>query len=232
MIVFNNVALESIAPVLVEDIRVSPIQLTPTARELPIKWGAEFVRMTGGKRSVDITFGLPEDKPEVRSAYLMQIVKWARSETPRQLCLPSYEGLYLDAICTGLPEPSMRQWWESKLRMTFTTYDNPYFTSVAWKEIACGTAFAVVGSAPPLMQITRSLAVAVTNQSYTDGTDTMTFSDIPAGNLVVDLNKQTAAVGTTSILQYYAFGSTFIRPHTGTMTITGTGTVRWCERWE
>jgi hypothetical protein len=48
MIVFNGTALESVAPVMIEDIRISPISLGVTARERPVRFGADFVRMTGG----------------------------------------------------------------------------------------------------------------------------------------------------------------------------------------
>jgi hypothetical protein len=82
------------------------------------------------------------------------------------------------------------------------------------------------------MRITRTLDDAATNQAYSDGTDTMTFSSIPAGGLVIDLNRQTAAVGTTSIMQYFGLTSSFIFPRVGSMTITGTGTVQWRERWK
>ena len=81
------------------------------------------------------------------------------------------------------------------------------------------------------MRITRTLTGAASSQAYADGTDTMTFSTIPAGDMVIDLNRQTAAVGNTSIMQYFALTSTFILPRTGSMTITGTGTVYWRERW-
>ena len=81
------------------------------------------------------------------------------------------------------------------------------------------------------MRIIRTLAAASSNQSYTDGTDTMTFSTIPAGELEIDLNKQTAQVDGASIMQNYALTSTFIIPKLGVSTITGTGTVKWVERW-
>ena len=146
--------------------------------------------------------------------------------------LPNRRGVYLEAICTALPEPSLRQWWESKLRIVFTTYDNPYWTSIAEKSVACGTAFTVLGGAPPLMRIERTLSAAASSQAYSNGSQTMTFSSIPAGNMVIDLNRQTAAVGTSSIMGYYAFASSFIIPKTGAQTITGTGTVKWRERWD
>jgi hypothetical protein len=50
---------------------------------------------------------------------------------------------------------------------------------------------------------------------------------------VIDLNRQTAAVGGVSIMQYWPLtGASFIIPKTGAMTITGTGTVKWRERWQ
>ena len=232
MIYFNGAALEAAAPVMIEDIRVSPIQMTATARQLPINWGAAFVRMTGGSRTVNISFGLPTDNRDTRAAQLAAITRWARSDKPKRLLLPYHDGRYLDAICTGLPEPSTRQWWESTLKLTFTTFDNPYWTSIDEKSAAVGTAFTVLGDAPPLMQVRHTYSAQATNAAFSDGTNTMTFSTIPAGDFVLDLNDQTAAVGGTSIMDALAFTSSFILPHTGAMTITGAGTVYWRERWE
>jgi hypothetical protein len=50
--------------------------------------------------------------------------------------------------------------------------------------------------------------------------------------MVIDLNAQTAQVGNTSIMQYYQPSGSFIIPRTGAQTITGTGTVKYRERWE
>lgn len=232
MIVFNGVALEQVAPVKVVDILVSPIQMTAVARQRPVTWGADFVRMSGGSRTVSIEFALLTDNRDVRQAQLQEITRWARSETPGRLEIPNRRGVYLEAICTALPEPSLRQWWESKLRIVFTTYDNPYFTSSTERSVACGTPFIALGDAPPLMRIERTLSSAASNQTYGKGSESMTFSTIPSGDMVIDLNRQTAAVGTTNIMQYYAFGSSFLLPRAGTQTITGTGTVKWRERWE
>lgn len=233
MIYFRGVALESIAPADVVDVLVSPIKLSPVARQRPIRFGADFVRMAGGSRTVTITFALLTDNVDARQEQLRAITKWARSDEPARLELPGHDGLYLEAICTALPEPSTRQWWESKLRLVFTTYDNPYWTSVAEKSAACGTAFTALGDAPPLMRIERTLSAAASNQSYTRGGKTMSFSTIPAGALVIDLNRQTAAVDGVSIMQYFPLtGATFLASQLGTQTITGTGTIKWRERWE
>lgn len=233
VIIYDGVALEDVAPVMVEDVRVSAIPMTVTARQRPVNWGADYVRITGGSRTVAVTFALLTQDKEQRAESLSQITRWARKDEPKKLYLPWLTGKYLECICTALPDPSARQWWESKLRLTFTTYDNPYWTSDALKTASCGnTPFSVMGDAPPLMQITRTLSSAASEQAYTSGGISMTFSTIPAGDMVIDLNRQTAAVNGSSIMSSYEFGSHFIRPRTGTQTITGTGTVSWRERWE
>ena len=86
--------------------------------------------------------------------------------------------------------------------------------------------------APPKMYITKTNSSAVTNKTYSDGTHSMTLSNVPAGGLVIDLNKQTAAVDGTSIMQYFSFTSEFPVPKTGLMNITGDGNVYWRERWQ
>lgn len=134
MIVFNGVALEQVAPVKIVDIRVAPISMSVTARQRPVRWGADFVRVTGGSRTVSIEFALLTDDRETRQNQLAAITRWARSDTPGRLTLPNRRGAYLEAICTALPEPSLRQWWESKLRIVFTTYDNPLLDIPGGKE--------------------------------------------------------------------------------------------------
>jgi phage-related protein len=136
VIIFNGAALEDVAPVMIEDIRVSPIQLSATARERPINWGSDFVRLVGGDRTVAITFALLTRDIGERQEQLRQITRWARTDRPGKLHLSWREGYYLECLCTGLPEPSTRQWWESKLRLTFTTFDNPFWTSDAEKTAA------------------------------------------------------------------------------------------------
>lgn len=232
MIVFNGIALESVANVKIDDIRVSPVKLNPVARSRAIRFGSDFVRMGGGERTVTVTFALLDMNHVNRHASLMGISEWAKTDAEYRMELPIEPNRYLTCVCTSKPEPSTRQWWESKLRLVFTCYDNPFWTAKNEKSVACGTSFKVLGDAPPLMRITRTLSGAASNQTYSNGTESMTFSTIPAGNMVIDLNRQTAAVGSTSIMQYYNPTGRFLIPKTGTQTITGTGTVVYRERWE
>lgn len=232
MIYFNDIAMDAVAPVKIEDIRVSPISYSVTARQRPIQYGSDFVRGTGGSRTVEITFALLTEDKVIRQKQLQDLNAWAKTETEGKLMIDWYSNQYLNCFCTSLPEPSSRQWWESKLRIVFTTFNDPFWNSIAERTATCGTAFTVLGSAPPLMRIVKANASAVTNKTYSDGTHSMTFTNVPAGNLVIDLNKQTVAVDGVSIMQYYTFASEFPIPADGVMNITGDGAVYWRERWQ
>ena len=233
MIYFDTVALESVAPVKVDDIHVSPIPLSPVTRQRAIQFGAEFARMNGGARTVNITFALLEQNRDIRQRQLDAITDWAQAGQKKWLQLPNHEGKHLEAVCTALPEPSLRMWWESKLRLVFTCFDDPFWISNEEKSADCGSAFFVGGNAHdgPRMQITGNLW-AGEPIAYSNGVETMTFSEIPAGRMTIDLNRQTAETNGVSIMQYYQFGSEFLRPRNGAQTITGMGKVVWRERWE
>lgn len=232
MILFDGVSIDSVAQVMIEDVKVAPIKYNPVVRPRAIHFGSEFVRMGGGTRNVVLTIAVLEKNMILRREALLALSTWAKTDKEYRLELPQDPYRYLWGVCTGKPEPSARAWWENKLRLTFTCFSNPYWTSKEEKAVACGTEFRVLGDAPPLMQIRRTLQSAASNQSYGDGTHTMTFSTIPAGDMVIDVNAQTAVVGNTSIMNYYQQTGAFVVPKAGVNTITGTGTVYYRERWE
>jgi phage-related protein len=232
MIVFNGIILNSVADVKIEDVYVSPISYEPQTRARAIAGGSEFVRNRAGTRTVSITFGLLNDNVVSRQAALMAISQWARTDQEYRLDLPGHPNRYLMCVCTSKPEPSLRQWWESKLRIVFTCYDNPYWNSIKEKSVACNTLFYVLGDAPPLMRIEQAFPSGASNQSYSIGGRTMTFDTIPSGYLVIDLNRQIAVVGGVSIMDHYNVNSRFPIPVCGGLTVTGTGTVFYRERWQ
>lgn len=233
MIFYDGIALESVAAVQIEDVKVNPIQYDEVTRVRAIRPGSVFVRSRAGTRTVAVTFALINDDLNSRQAALMAVRAWAKNDREYRLDLPGFPDHYLMAICTAKPEPSLRMWWESKLRLVFTCFENPFWNDRIEKSVACGTAFNVLGDAPPLMRIERTVSgSAASNQSYSLDSRTMTFSTIPVGSMVIDLNNQTAAVGSTDIMQYYNVNSKFIEPRTGSQTITGTGTVKYRERFE
>ena len=233
MIIYNGISIDSVAKVKIEDVKVNPIQYEDVTRVRAVSPGSVFVRRRSGTRTVVITFALPDDDKTHRQASLLAISQWAKTDKEYKLELPGHPEHYLIGVCTSKPEPSLRMWWESKLRLVFTCFDNPFWNAKSEKSVACGTAFTVLGDAEPLMRIERTVSgSAASNQSYALDGRTMTFSSIPVGSMVIDLNRQTAAVGNTSIMQYYNVNSKFIIPRTGSQTITGTGTVKYRERFE
>lgn len=232
MIIYNGVSMDSVAPVMIDDIKVSPISYSPVTRPRAVRFGSEFVRMGGGTRTVTVSFALLVKNAISRHESIMALSQWARTDAEYSIEVPNEPMRCLYGVCTSKPEPSTRSWWENKLKIVFTCYSNPYWTAKAEKSVACGTAFNAFGNAPPLMRIERTLSGAASNQSYSNGTQTMTFSTIPAGAMVIDLNEQTARVGNSSIMQYYQPSGSFVIPKAGTQTITGTGTVKYRERWE
>ena len=234
MIVFDGVSLNSVADVKIEDVRVSPIAYDEVTRPRAIQGGSVFVRSRAGTRTVSITFALLDMDKINRQKSLMAISQWAKNDKEYKLELPGHTEHYLMAICTGKPEPSLRQWWESKLRLVFTCYDNPFWNAKAEKSVACGSNFFVLGDAQPLMRIERTLTGEATNQSYSFDGRTMTFSSIPAGKMTIDLNRQTAVTTNVNVvlMRNYNITSRFIIPVTGLMNISGTGTVFYRERWQ
>lgn len=231
MIKYGNVELTDLVNVKIEDVVVSPIRLNPVARSRSIKFGEEFVRQKGGTRTVTISFAMLEPDYEEREKQMLDLRGWAFSETEKTLSLPQFANKHLECICTQFPDHSYRKWWENKLRLVFECFDNPFWTSNELIEVPCGNTFSIGGTAQPLITIERNGGI-LTEQGYATATESMVFSTIPAGNLVIDINRQTAAIGKTSIMQYYKPSSTWIVPKIGAnQYINGEGTVKYRERW-
>jgi phage-related protein len=188
--------------------------------------------MGGSTRTVTLSFALLEMDIDAREQVMQDVRGWARTDKEYTLELPQFANRHLECVCTQFPDHSYRKWWENKLKIVFTCFNNPYWTSNDAVEVPCGTRFSVGGGAQPLMTIERNGTTKLTNQTYTNGSASMTFSQIPAGSLVIDLNRQTAAIGKSSIMQYYTPTSTWIVPKVGAnQYINGVGTVKYRERW-
>lgn len=249
MILFDGVSLESIAPVMIEDIRVSPVSINAVSRPRAIGAGSVYVRTRYATRTVSVTFAVIQDDREARQNALDAITIWAKSDKAYRLDLPMYADRHLMAVCTQRPEPSYRQWWESKLRVTFECVDDPFWISNAERTAACGDEFFAGGDAPPLMRIENTFSATATNQQYSDGENIIEFSSIGAGDFVIDINKQTATLDGVSVMSAYQAMATitvetegvqeeiqvpahFLQARTGKQTITGAGTVHFWERWQ
>lgn len=231
MILFDGVDIQSVADVKIEDIRVSAIQIKDTVRDRPISAGATLVRAKYGTRTVTVTFALLNDDRISRHAALMAINAWAKSDKEYRIDLPQSPDFYLVGKCTAKPDPSVRQWWESKLRLVFTCYENPFWTSKVEKSVACGTQFFVQGNAEPLMRIIKTRTASASNVQYGLNGKTISFSSVPSGDMEIDVNNQTAKVDSSSIMGNYNITSRWLIPTVGLQTVTGDGTVKFRERW-
>ena len=239
MIIFDGVSIDSVAPVAIEDIKVSPIRLSPIVRPRAINWGSEFVRMRGGERTISVTFSLLQQNMIERQESIINIAKWAKSDAEHNLELPIDHMRYLTCVCTERPEPSTRVWWENKLRLVFTCFSNPYWSSKAVKTFYLSDAnpltVFIQGDAPPRMRITRANTSGGTMvRAFTVDGETISFnSSLPTGTLRIDVNNQIATVGNNSAMQYYEPTSTFFIPHTGSQTIQAANTYFYYrERWQ
>ena len=232
MILFDGVDIQSVADVKIEDIRVSAIQIKDVVRDRPIAAGATFVRAKYGTRTVTVTFALLNDDRISRHAALMAINAWAKSDKEYKIELPQAPDFYLVGVCTAKPDPSVRQWWESKLRLVFTCYENPFWTSKIEKTATCGTEFFVQGNAEPLMRIIKTRSEDASDVQYALNGRTINFSTVPSGDMEIDVNNQTAKVGTASIMGNYNIVSRWIIPTVGLQTVTGDGIVKYRERWQ
>ena len=232
MIIYNGVDFTETFPVKISDIIVSPIQLIPVARQRAIQFGSDYVRTSGGTRTVTVIFALLDMDMSERESLIQGIRDWASIGAEYTLELPQFENRHLECTVTAFPDHSYRKWWESSLRIEFTCFNNPYWTSNELIEVPCGFAFSIGGSAQPLMTIEREGATALSNQTYFNDKGSMTFTTVPAGKMVIDLNRQTAAIGQTSIMKYYTPTSTWIIPQIGAnQVINGEGTIKYRERW-
>ncbi len=233
MIVYRGISITDVAPVNIADIVVGTVKRNAVTSERPLKPGVNFVRITDNIRTVAITIADLTNDEETRLAEIDAINAWAAGDEPGRLVLPYRGGKYLDAVCTQYIEPSYRQWWETKLKLVFTAYD-PYFNAPAENSVTLGTDARIAGSAEPLVRIVTTLAESTASLAWTDGTKTLTLSGtIPAGNVTVDLNKQTIKdMDGNSLSSLLTLASRFpdIKKVMNITSAAG-GTLYWRERY-
>jgi phage-related protein len=236
MIIYNGIDLASIAPVMIEDIRVNSIDYDAITRPRAVSAGSVFVRSRAGTRTISVTFALLDDNKVNRQKSLLAISQWAKTDAEYRLELPGHPEHYLTAVCTEKPDPSLRQWWESKLRLVFTCFSDPFWNAKAERTASIGSWFLVQGDAPPLMEIRKPAAQTLDNAVFTMDGRSMKFSTLPVGKMVIDLNKQTAECAGNSIMQYYDITSEWLIPRPGKLLMTGNAgnvtTIYYRERWE
>ena len=228
MIIFGNAALEDAAPVRVRDITVFMPDMRPIAADRVYPAGQEYAGMRVGARRVVIRFALDAEDMAQRAGHLRAVTQWASGMDIRPLRLPGYDGMHLMAVCTAHPDFDARAWWRDDLRLELTAFD-PYWRADAERRAAAGDVF-IGGSAPPEMRIEYRNEQAG-DCLWSDGIDEMRFSGVPPGLLVIDLNRQTALLDGTGVMDRFDPTGTFPLPRAGRFRLAGPGEIVWRERW-
>ena len=236
MIVYRGIDLQDVAPVDIADIVVGTVKRNAVTNDRPTRPGVEFVRITDNIRTVSITIADLTNDMETRLSEIDAINAWAAGDEPGRLVLPFRGGKYLNAVCTQYIEPSYRQWWETKLKLTFTAYD-PYFCDPAEKRLDAdlgGVTVKISGSAEPLMRITQYPEVTVSSLYWTVNGKTVTITGtFEAGQYTLDLNKQTITNGSgNSLSDKVTLASRFPEFSKSMSVVTGLdSTIFWRERY-
>lgn len=231
MILFDDIDLCSLAPVKVVDVMVGEVKTKAVSRERPLQGGVDFVRATPTTRTISIQFALLQSDITERESYLSAVRSWAHPGTAGKLVVPSRPSQYIVAVCKGLPEPSSRQWWEDRLKVTFTAYD-PFFRSLGSHNVPAGQSTFVTGNAPPLAVLTKTVQAGAQTITASDGERTLSISGtLEAGVVTVDLWSETVTHSTMGNIDHLVtFTSRFPSVGTGQTTITGMD-LTYVERW-
>lgn len=234
MVEYNGVTLESVAPVRIIDIALSPPAMTVAAQGHVLTDGARFIRRKRGERTVTITFALLTEDYATRRAQLAAITAWASSPVSAPLCIATEPGGYLQAVCTTYPSQSARQFWEV-LTLAFTAYD-PRFIDCAEYTLPASRPVIVAHNEPPAMRIEQDVSTPISNPSWALGAHKLQLSgSVGVGRLVIDFERQTITLNGQSIMNQLTIDSRFFIMKQGANAITCTGgaggILYWRERW-
>jgi phage-related protein len=184
--------------------------LTPPASD-----GELFGSAKNGTRTATVTVDIQDDDPNARSEAVRRLNMILESKTPLQLYAPSVLGdKYLNAICTGLPDVSARD-WSGDLVIQFTAFDPYFYSDVGNMDVtltAGATAsFYVNCSGPVRPVISQTIASPLTDPTWTDdaGNYIVLQGSVAAGALVIDCEKLDVTLDGVSIMGQLSLDSLF-----------------------
>lgn len=232
-IYFNEIQMQTVAPVKIIDIVIGAPEVLTVAKERPLRDGALYVRRTRGTRSIGITFTLLEQNPAQRRQYIHALTEWAQSQTPQKLRLCTEPLGYLNAVCTSYPTQSSNEYWEP-LKMTFTAFD-PYFHGPEIVQ-AVNMPVLVKSSDAPSIKIVQQINSPLTNPAWTMNAESLTLvGTVGVGELIIDFDKQTITLNGASLMSQLTIGSVFFDLQQGSNVISTSngagGVLTIQERW-
>ena len=241
MIEFNGQSISDIAPVKILNVAVSSPKPSVIARPIARKDGQVPVYRTNTTRTVTVTFNLLSQEQEQRVWWIERLNSWLSPRDERPLTMKKYPEVYLNVICTGTPDLTLRDWSEVHT-IQFTAYD-PYFTATHEKTARVNDAFVVTGTQTPKLRITfDGGASTITNARWShyvgwqlDSVSSFIQIDGAAYASNIEINVPDRIVRNSNGYLPYTLDSRWFNIALGRNAIVGTngaaGTVHWYERY-
>ena len=235
MVTFDGIILTEILPqIAFVNISIGSPSIETTTRDMPGRPGSFYVRNRYGTRNVVITLSLELPDELSRSTARNALFAWCSKTEPKWLQLEQVPGRHLIAVCTALPDFSVRDWWED-LQIIFTAID-PFFVDDTEKSVNVGETFTISGDANALAVIRQTQIEGATNPKWI--IDTGAFVQLDAlinGDIVIDFDAFYIENDGAPISSQLTLDSRFFDFPPGSHTVTGDGgaggVVYWRERW-
>lgn len=238
MVKYNSRSLEAISDALhIVEVLVSAPDVNNTTIQPALRHGDIFARQRYGTRKVTITFVVMEDDEAARRQIIREVCSWARSTEPQKLELPQEPNGYLMAVCSGLPDNNAREYWNT-LTLSFLADDPFFYANTESNQAIPLNGFAGIW----LLQydgadwrLEQTISGGLTAPMWRIGDTQISFSALPAGQLVIRRDKQSADIDGESVLPAMMLGSRFFDLKTGANMIETSGgaggMLYWRERW-
>ena len=235
MVTFDGVTLSEILPqVEFVDISIGSPSIETVTRDMPGRPGSFYVRNRYGMRNIVLTLSLELPDELFRSAARNTLFAWCSKTEPKWLQLEQVPGRHLIAVCTSLPDFSVRDWWED-IQITFTAID-PFFIDDTEKSANVGEPLTITGDTNALAVIRQTQIESAPNPKWImDAGAFLQLDTLINGDIVIDFDAGYIENDGTPVLSQLTLDSRFFIFPPGVHTLSGDGgaggTVYWRERW-
>ncbi len=230
---FNGIDILSVAPFEIMDVIVS----APSVNESRIRLAAGNRSILTDyqlqQRTIIITGDVKEDDIQRRQEWVASLLAWATAAQEAALIIPQEGRGYFLATCTSFPDMSALEWW-SELVFVFTASE-PYYRSLADKQIALPNNVQAQGSTSPIIRIEQMVATTLSLPAWYANGGMIQLASVTPGKLVIDFEKQSITLNGTSIQAALSIDSRFWTLAPGINAVTcangAGGTLFYTERW-
>lgn len=221
MLQFNGTELSNI-------IQVAPVSIN-NGTVTYSKRGGEYVA-TARKKNISIALLNPDNA--LRKEDLNKLISWIGNGDGKLIAYDE-PNAYLNGEFSSIPDVA---WGKPGIAfpLTFTCSYDPYYHSTTEKNRYITSSYTVEKHHAD-WRIEQTISIALTNPTWSCNGATLTLTEVPVGNLVIDSRLQTITVNGTNIMENLVFGSEFPYLSTGTHSFTTSngagGTLYTREAW-